>query len=79
MNTINVNLGCVVYTLTNHGIEARWVSKKNDSTEQGLGIGKRLTPVNESKKFEGTFEIIYHSTDGNTYTTSNDCVYRWIL
>lgn len=61
---MHMNLGCVIYTATNKGLNAVWVYKKNDQIEQGKGVGIRLTDLNKNSMFEGVFEIVYTDAHG---------------
>ncbi|CAM1371122.1 hypothetical protein [Tenacibaculum xiamenense] len=61
----NLNLGCVIYTLTHKGLEAEWLFNENNSLQKGIGVAKRLTKLNGTRKFEGNFEIVYTDLSGN--------------
>ena len=58
-----INIGCVVYTETDTGLEAVWHYDNGEILESGTGIAKRLTPLNKDKIFEGEFVITYFDTD----------------
>lgn len=58
------NIGCVIYTETSSGIKAEWVSSNNSKIARGIGIGIRLNPTNEMKKFVGEYEITYFDVNG---------------
>ena len=59
-----ITIGGVIYTETTIGIQAEWYFYKEGKVEQGTGIGIRLTPPNEKRKFEGEYKIIYSDTEG---------------
>ena len=64
-DTMNVNLGCVVYSESINEIEAEWVFNRNGKIERGTGKGIRLSELNKKRRFEGEFEITYSDADGN--------------
>lgn len=55
----NLNLGCVIYQLTNQGLEAEWVQSANNKIAKGTGKAIRITELKPGRKFEGTYEITY--------------------
>jgi hypothetical protein len=59
------NIGCVVYTETQNGIEAHWTFIKNDAVSYGTGIGVRLNKKTKKRQFEGDFDIVYKDVDGS--------------
>lgn len=65
MDCINKNIGCVIYTETTTGLKAEWICSKNEIIEQGIGVGIRLTALNNNR-FEGEYEIIYTDAKGST-------------
>ena len=66
MDPIN-NIGSVIYTKTNTGITAVWVFAKNGKTTHGTGVGIRSTQPQKQNGFEGTYEIIYTTSEGVKY------------
>ena len=64
IDSFNINLGCVVYTETEDGINAEWIFRKDHSIERGSGSGKRITEIVPERRFEGEFEIRYINSHG---------------
>lgn len=58
------NIGCVVYSETETGIEAEWVFSENGKITRGTGIGIRLTELNSERRLEGAYEITYSDQNG---------------
>lgn len=59
-----MNLGCVTYSETKQGLKAEWVFSGGDQTTHGTGMAVRLSKQSTQRKFEGEYEIIYTSADG---------------
>ncbi|MFK8056591.1 MAG: hypothetical protein AB8F78_10765 [Saprospiraceae bacterium] len=63
-NHPNINVGCVIYTLTEQGMNAEWVFNRNGKTERGTGVAVRLTEIEPERKFEGSYDIVYTNSAG---------------
>ena len=61
----DLNLGCVVYSETENGIAAEWISNQNGKIRQGTGLGIRTDHQKPGNRFEGIFEVSYSDADGN--------------
>ncbi|SEB40900.1 hypothetical protein SAMN04489761_0528 [Tenacibaculum sp. MAR_2009_124] len=61
----NLNLGCVVYSLTTDGVKAEWLFSENNEIERGVGSAKRVTKLIKERKFEGEFDIVYIDSNGD--------------
>jgi len=58
------NIGCVIYTETSDGLNAEWVLSSNEKISSGTGVAIRLSAINENRKFEGEYEIVYSDING---------------
>ena len=60
-----MNLGCVIYSLSNEGLDAEWLFSQSGGIEQGTGKATRISSLNPKRRFEGDFEIIYSDVNKN--------------
>lgn len=60
-----MNLGCVIYSESIDGIDAKWIFNRDGNIRHGIGKGKRLSPLNKKRRFEGDFEITYSVENEN--------------
>ena len=65
---LNIQIGSVIYSVTESEIRAVWNFTKNGVKTFGRGYGKRVSTYDVDKPFVGNFEITY--TDQNSKQNS---------
>ena len=64
-NRVELNLGGVIYSKSENGIEAQWIFNNKGEILSGTGNGIRLTELSSKNEFEGQFEITYLEENGD--------------